>query len=626
MLDIKVFSSYSDVFVSPLFPEKGGEVSLSIVFSEAPDGILLRADSPSGYLWSYPMERSGTLNGAIRYTAKCTIPCSDEIFHYFFVFFRRGKSYYYSSKGITRSVPSVPDRFSLIPSLEAPSWVASSTCYQIFPDRFCSSGECGAKEGEYEYDGGRVSTPSWDDIPKSFESSRCLDFYNGDLKGIASKASYLSSLGITALYINPVNDSRTVHRYDSADFFHVDPKLGGDEALIDMIRVLHDHGIRIILDISINHTGICSPWYLKALSDPDSDEASFYMHDENGIRFWNGVRTLPELDYRSQKLRDLIYRNAGSAMQKFIRPPFGIDGWRLDVAPEVGRSGDVQISGEIWREVRRCLKDIRHDLYIVGEDWDDSTQYLSGDMWDGVMNYYGAGRIIRSWMGERDRYLSAGWGFDPEREAEWTGEEAAEALMDAFRSLPSQMPFLQMNLFDSHDTPRLHCNSAVMDRSLYHGAVIALFLLPGMPSVYYGDEIGLDGRMGSPEGARYPMQWDEEKWDMERLGLYKAMADIRKMDFLPYSAFSVSGIDSEAFAIYRIGRGKAAVGIINRCPRDRHVSIDAFMLPKNSCTVLYGNAFPEISENGISVHLRAKESAVLLFADTTLPEISGTIA
>ena len=106
----------------------------------------------------------------------------------------------------------------------------------------------------------------------------------------------------------------------------------------------------------------------------------------------------------------------------------------------------------------------------------------------------------------------------------------------------------------------------------------------------------------------------------------QAMADIRKMDFLPYSAFSVCGIDSEAFAIYRIGRGKAAVGIINRCPRDRHVSIDVFMLPKNSCTVLYGNAFPEISETGISVHLRAKESAVLLFADTTLPERRGTIA
>ena len=423
-----------------------------------------------------------------------------------------------------------------------------------------------------------------------------------------------------------MNDARTVHRYDAVDFFNVDPRLGGNEALASLVRTMHSRGIRVILDISINHTGSACPWLDKALEDPSSEEAGFYYIEDGRARCWQGVQTLVQLNYGSSRLRDLIYRSPDSAMQKFVRPPFGIDGWRLDVAPEVGRAGSDQLCTEIWREVRRCLKGIRHDLYIVGEDWDDGSPYMQGDMWDGVMNYYGASRLLRSWMGERDRYLSAGWGFDPEREAEWTGEEAAEALMDAFRSLPSQMPFLQMNLFDSHDTPRLHCNSAVMDRSLYHGAVIALFLLPGMPSVYYGDEIGLDGRMGSPEGARYPMQWDEEKWDMERLGLYKAMADIRKMDFLPYSAFSVSGIDSEAFAIYRIGRGKAAVGIINRCPRDRHVSIDAFMLPKNSCTVLYGNAFPEISENGISVHLRAKESAVLLFADTTLPEISGTIA
>ena len=118
------------------------------------------------------------------------------------------------------------------------------------------------------------------------------------------------------------------------------------------------------------------------------------------------------------------------------------------------------------------------------------------------------------------------------------------------------------------------------------------------------------------------MQWDEKSWDMERLELYRTMAAVRKMDFLAYSAFSVSEIDSEAFAIYRIGRGKAIVGIINRCQRDRHVSIDAFMLPKGSCAVLYGNADASFSNSHISVHLRAKESAVLYIADTTLPERS----
>ena len=378
---MKALSSFSDVFVSPLFPKRGEDVGLSIVFSEQPESVILRADGDSGMLWSYEMHKAGTLNGAYRYTGTARVISSDEPFHYFFTFFHHGRSWYYSRRGITRSTPRMKDRFTLIPSIEAPAWVAGSTCYQIFPDRFFSGDpSIGAKDGEYEYDGGRVTTPEWDSVPKNFESSRCLDFYNGDLKGIADKADYLSSLGITAVYINPVNDARTVHRYDAADFFHTDPKLGGDEALQNMISVLHEHGIRVILDISINHTGICSEWYKKAVSDPDSEEASFYAHDSNGgIRFWNGVGTLPELDYRSERLRDLIYRNPDSAMQKFVRPPFGIDGWRLDVAPEVGRSGDVQLSPEIWKDVRASLKGIRPDLYLVGEDWDDSRIYLSGE-------------------------------------------------------------------------------------------------------------------------------------------------------------------------------------------------------------------------------------------------------
>ncbi len=624
MLTIKAFSSYSDLFVSPLFPERGGDVELSILFSGRPDGVLLFADSSSGNTWSYRMDESGMTNGYQRYTGRCTVPDSDEIFRYYFAFFTQGRSYYYSKKGITRSVPPLSSRFSLLPSADFPRWVAESTCYQIFPDRFFSSGTSRrAVSGEYEYDGGIVSAPDWNDPPKDYESARCLDFYGGDLMGIAEKAGYLESLGVTAVYLNPVNDARTVHRYDAVDFFHVDGRLGGDEALSKMISVLHSHGIRVILDISINHTGIDNEWYRKAMEDPSSEEASFYAHDEDGsIKYWWNVRTLPELDYRSQKLRDLIYRDHDSAMQRFIRPPFGIDGWRLDVAAEVGRSGKTQLSHEIWREVRRSLKEIKHDLYIVGEDWDDSGDYLSGDMWDGTMNYFGSGRIIRSWMGERDRFLNPGWGFDPEREAEWTGEEVISALTERIGSLPDQMAFFQMNLFDSHDTPRLHSNAMIMDDALYEGAVMALFMLPGMPSVYYGDETGLDGRMGSPEGARYPMCWDEEKWNRKRMETYRKMAALRSMPFFPYSAFHAEALDNEAFVLMRTGRGQAAVAVINRCRRERHVSIPLFPLPSRNVSVLAGNADVSISGGHMEVRLPASGSAVLYLTDAPVPERS----
>ena len=609
---MKALSSFSDTFVSPLFPKKGEETEFSIIFSERPESVMLRADGDSGMVWGYEMHEAGMLNGAYRYSCTAPVTTSDEPFHYFFAFIHHGRSWYYSHRGITRNTPRMKDRFMLIPSLEAPAWVAAATCYQIFPDRFCNADpSVGAKEGEYEFDGGRVTTPAFTDAPKPFSSSRCLDFYNGDLKGIESKIGYLKSLGVDTLYLNPVNASRTVHRYDAVDFFHVDEKLGGDEALVSLIDKLHENGMRIIVDISINHTGTECPWFRKALVDENSEERGFYVFENGEPRYWQGVKTLPQLNYRSQRLRDLVYRDRESAMQRFLRPPFMQDGWRLDVAPELGRTAADHLTQEVWREVRKSLKSVRHDLYLVGEDWDDSEAYMHGDMWDATMNYYGAGRPVRSWMGERDRFLTPGWGHDPRSESPWSGFEMAEALSDGVSAVPDQAAFFQMNLIDSHDTPRLHNNSAVMDKDIYFGGIMTLFMLPGMPSIYYGDEIGLAGEMGSVEGARYPMCWDEEKWDMDIKRMYESLAAARKLGFLPYSSFSVEALDAEAFVIKRIGNGEALLALVNRCPRERSVSVDRFALPSGSISVLAGEAETDVTGQSIDVRLGARKSVLL---------------
>ena len=616
MYDIKAFSSFSEPFASPLFPKKGELVTLSIVFSEKPDSVILRADGNTGLVYSYQMREKGRLNGAYLYSAEAEIPLSDEIFRYFFVFSYHGTYLYYAKNGIQRNCPKRADRFSVIPSLDAPDWVAGSTCYQIFPDRFAKGDmSVGAKEGEYEFDGGMVTTPDVKSEPKPFEQSRCLDFYNGDLRGIEDKADYLLALGVNAIYLNPINNARTVHRYDAIDFFNVDPHLGGNEAFSSLIRTMHEKGIRVILDISINHTGSDCPWIRKAIEDPDSDEAGFYYLENGRPRFWQGVETLLQLNYRSNRLRDIIYRNPDSAMQKFIRPPFGIDGWRLDVAPEVGRAGADQLCRDVWKEVRKSLKGIKHDLYLVGEDWDDSTEYMQGDMWDATMNYYGVSRILRSWMGECDRFLSSGWGHDPGRTQPFTGDEMEKALSDAVCSVPDQAAYFQMNLIDSHDTPRLHCNQRVMNREIYKGAVMCMYLLPGMPSVYYGDEVQIKGRMGSVEGARYPMDWTEESWDRDMLAFYSKLGDVRKLPFLPYSAFSVEAIDSEAFAIKRIGSGYALIAFINRCPRSRTVSADLFAMPSNVARGIFSSHNAGIEGRTISVKLEAYESALFLLSE-----------
>ena len=276
MNDIKAFSIVSSEFVSPLFPSKGEDVKLSVAFSSAPDAVFIKYDTDMGLVFMKEMEKDGEVNGAVKFSQTVPVTTDGEKFRWFFVFFKDNKSYYVGKKGITRYTPGQSDRFSIIPSLEAPEWVASSTCYQIFPDRFCNGDpRIGAKEGEYEFDGGSVTTPKWTDEPKDWNESRCCDFYNGDLKGIEEKADYLSDLGITAVYLNPIFSSKSVHRYDTVDFAHIDEKLGGDEALVRMVETLHKKGIRVILDISINHTGLDAIWLKKAREDKNSDEHDF---------------------------------------------------------------------------------------------------------------------------------------------------------------------------------------------------------------------------------------------------------------------------------------------------------------------------------------------------------------
>lgn len=605
-----LFSSFSQDFVSPLFPKKGESVKLSLSSSLPLDRVMVKYDSEIGFVFNKEMSEDGSFNHMIKYSASVPANLDDTVFHYYFAFFFEGRSYYYSKSGVTRFTPSVSERFSLLTGCDSPEWVASSTCYQIFPDRFFNGDKTiGARKGEYDFDGGSVTTPAWYDEPEEWDKSRCCDFYNGDLKGIEDKVEYLKSLSINTIYINPIFSSRSVHRYDTTDFFSVDPKLGGDEALVRLVEKMHENGIRVILDISINHTGMESPWLKKAMSDRESDERGFYFFTSDGTpSCWHDVKTLPQLNYNSAKLRDYIYRLKNSVMKKYIQPPFNIDGWRLDVAPEVARHGDSQLCYEIWREIRRELKSVKKDLYLVGEDWDDSAYYLQGDMWDGVMNYYGVSRPIRSWMGERDRFLSSSDSTEPSYEEPWTGEELCHALERAVLSLPGEGAFLEMNLIDSHDTSRLHNNSVVFDRDIYKGCVLLEYVLPGMPTIYYGDEVLLRGRVNSMEGARYPMEWRDDKIDRDMLTFYRELGALRKnwKDYY-YSALKILPLDDNAICVMRIRDKKALGSVINR-GEERSLKLDMSFLPREKARIEYGEGSVSILEDYLKITVKEKKS------------------
>lgn len=565
-------SGISSLYVRPLYPHRGEEVSL-FAFAD-PDRVkwVRITIIDHGNLFRKGMPRLSNDGTYDIYEARIKAD-GGELCYWFEGQLKDGSDFYLTRRGVSDFLCSWEDAFVLKVDLDVPSWTPSSICYQIFPDRFCNGDpSIGARRGDYEFDGHQITEMSWDDRPLQYNEGFCLDFFNGDLAGIASKVDYLRSLGVNAVYLNPIGCSRTTHRYDCIDYFHVDPKLGGDEGYIRMVKILHDAGIKVITDISINHTGMDHPWFISAKNG--GPEKEFYYSDgRGGFDCWYGVPTLPQLNYGSESLRRIVFGNEDSVLQRFIREPFNQDGWRLDVATDVGNHGDEHMCHDIWREVRRRIKAINRDAYIVGEDWDDASEYLNGDQWDATMNYVGCSRPLRRWMGERDRFFCDD-NTRPGKVPAYSARQLCEHLRRQLSALPGQMVYQQMNLIDSHDEPRLHCNGSVFNRNLYKGAVMMQFMLPGMPCIYYGDEIGLEGPMGSIENCRYPMVWDESRWDMDLYGFYRSLGRLRKVysEALSEGQWEFGHCDEEVLEFRRVSEHQKVVLVMYRGEGSRLVS------------------------------------------------------
>lgn len=607
-----VDSSVSQTYIHPLYPKTGEKVTIRIqvgVDSDVSSVSLFSFHHGNEHPQGCRVEQQGQ---RLLYSASFTMP--DEMVYWYFVMIASDRAYYYSQKGLTASPPSLYDSFSLKPNIRPVWWVGSSTCYQIFPDRFrIGDTRVGAKDGQYSFDGGIVQVRDFSDKPLPFDQGKCLDFFNGDLKGIQDAIPHFKALGVNVLYLNPIGVSMTTHRYDCCDFFHIDEKLGGDEAFASLCTSLHAAGIRIVVDISINHTGITHPWLQKALEDRNSEEALFYyFNDDGSVACWEDVPTLPQLNFNSKKLREHIYQGEDSVLIKFLKKPYLQDGWRLDVATVLGRRGEDQLCEELWREVRKAVKAENEQTYLVGEDWADSAPFLQGDMWDGTMNYFGCSRPLRSWMGETDRFISEGWGHNPKPTRAYTGKELQEALESQLRSLPSQMHPMQMNLIDSHDTTRLHATPNGFDFAIYSGCVMLMYLLPGMPNLYYGDEIGLAGPYGSVEDARYPMQWNDTTWDKKFYDVYASMGDLRKRyaTMLEASSHKIIYSDDTCLVFARYDSKSALLCVLNKNEQDSVLHIPNSVL---QVTGFLGEKKGDvhIANDVIIVTLASKENCIL---------------
>ncbi|MEZ6125078.1 MAG: glycoside hydrolase family 13 protein [Planctomycetaceae bacterium] len=416
-------------------------------------------------------------------------------------------------------------------AIQTPAWVHKAVFYQIFPDRFRRSGRVSA-DAELE---------AWDAAPTPY------GFKGGDLYGVIERLVYLRDLGITAIYFCPVFSSAANHRYHTYDYFNVDPLLGGNEALRALLDAAHAADIRIVLDGVFNHAsrgfwpfhhvmenGAASPyrdWFYfnpRYLSGqrrfepyPGPQTAAALQggqgsYDAIGYGAWWNLPALPKLNVSCPAVREYLLNVATHWVE------FGIDGWRLDVPNEIDDDG-------FWREFRSRVRAINPDAYIVGEIWGEASRWLQGDMWDAVMNYQITAACLGFFGGPRldlsETRRPSSFGHVRQMRA---GEFAAETAR-VNSMYPPEVVASQLNLLDSHDMPRfVTCCGG--DRRAQKMAWLYLCLLPGPPCVYYGDEVGVDGRHDPDCRKGFPE--NKSNWDTAMLDWYRSSIRLRQTEEL----------------------------------------------------------------------------------------------
>ena len=399
-----------------------------------------------------------------------------------------------------------------------PDWLAGGIIYQIFPDRFAASAK--AKD---TVPADRVMHTAWEEelVWQADKQGqiRNNDFYGGDLKGIEEKLDYLASLGVTCLYLNPIFESHSNHRYDTADYTRIDPLLGDEADLRSLCAAAKERGIRVILDGVFSHTGSDSVYFNRegrylpvgAYNTPDSPYAPWYRFKcwPNEYNSWWGFRTLPEVEELSPAFMDYINGENGIAARWLAA---GASGWRLDVADE--------LPDEFLEALRRRVKAVDSAALVLGEVWEDASnkesyghrrRYLLGRQLDSVMNYPFRSAVL-------DFVKDGG------------GEEFFHRIMDVVENYPPQTLRLLMNHIGTHDTERaltllggedaagrgrswqaeqrLTPSQRELGLRRLRLATLLQFALPGVPSIYYGDEAGMEGYKDPFNRRPYP--WGQE--------------------------------------------------------------------------------------------------------------------
>lgn len=473
-------------------------------------------------------------------------------------------------------------------NFKTPDWIKGGTMYQIFPDRFYNSG---AKKVNVPDD--RI-LKTWDEelkyLPDGDGVFRCNDYYGGDLLGIAEKLPYLADLGITVIYLNPIFLAHSNHRYNAADYMQIDPLLGTKADLTTLCSNAKELGIRIILDGVFSHTGDDSVYFNRykrygdggAFSGSDDKYYNWFKRDVHDFHYWWGISSLPEIDEENPDFINHIC-GEGGVLDYYL--DCGVSGWRLDVADELP---DVFLFA-----LRDALKKRNVENYILGEVWEDSTTkiaygilrpYLLGGQLDSVMNYPLKNAVLE--------YIKFGY-----------AEKLLEPLLGLLNNYPKPALDTAMNFLSTHDVERAMTfltgpdifhndrreqRSATIDydqylrgRKLLVMAYTILFFMPGIPSIYYGDELGMWGYRDPFN--RETMRWDSGDYNL--LSDFEILSKIRKEhNFLADADICINHTGDGVFSFSRFSGDKCITVITNRGFNDYNYTLS------NNEHLLYGNS------------------------------------
>ncbi|GGI12278.1 alpha-glycosidase [Galliscardovia ingluviei] len=420
-----------------------------------------------------------------------------------------------NARGLCTYMPSDAYDFALT-TYHVPQWTRDAVMYQIFPDRFALSTLHPLASQEY---------PSWAhhsnwNEPIQPYPQNMQQFYGGSLWGIIEHLNHVEQLGINLIYLTPFFPSRSNHRYDASSFHEVDPLLGGNSALQELISQAHKKGIKVIGDLTLNHSGSSHPWFLKGRDCPDSEEHNFYYFDSTlpiGYASFSGVSSLPKFNHSNMELRKRLYEGAQSSTAYFMRE-FNLDGWRIDVAQSAGIYGADNFNHDVARITHNTMQQVNPESLLLAEHQFDASESLQGDGWQGTMAYAGFTKPVWAWLTDHREHND--WGA-PGGSDQYDGIQMVESIKENQARIPWQTLLTDMTLLDSHDTARF----ASVATQYYKLGIVLQFTFPGIPSVYYGDEIGLHGT--SLDDGRQPFPWNHSQWDTATLDLYKHIIALR---------------------------------------------------------------------------------------------------